>query len=220
MAEEDFRAHENPDGDYAHQEITDLVITETASQEFAPAHFYHRDPGYRPWLRKPNEPKKPTRYEEILAIMEKYVNYAVIGSRVTLVFAIVIVLDFFMAKVPNEVEIVGYKTSLGGTIQMQLSDQTAINVSKKATRKLKGKFLTVDRTRIFSVPYKLTDKENHTASLEISFYGNFIFGPIVLLLTSLVGVLYRKGFELRFNLGVASVVLSLLNIAFMHVHEF
>jgi len=220
MAEEDFRAHENPAGDFAQQDITDLVISEPTSEQFAPAHFYHRDPGYRPWLRRPDEPKRPTRYEEILAIMEKYVNYAVIGSRVTLVFAIVIVFDFFMAKVPNEVEIVGYKTSLGGTIQMQLSDSTAINVSKKATRKLKGKFLTVERTRFFSVSYKLTDKENHSASLEISHYGNFIFGPIVLLLTALVGTLYRKGYELRFNLGVASVALALLNIAFMHVHEF
>ncbi len=220
MAEDNFRAHESTANDIAQQEISDLAIRETSTQEFVPAHFYHRDPGYRPWLRKPNEPKKLTRYEEILAIMEKYVNYAVIGSRVTLVFAVVIVMDFFMAKVPHEVEIVGYKTSLGGTIQIQLSDQTAISVSKKATRKLKGKFLTVDRTRIFSVPYKLTDKENHTASLEISLYGNFIFGPIVLLLTSLVGVLYKKGFELRFNLGVASVVLSFLNVAFMHVHQF
>lgn len=203
MAEENFEARETPASDFAQQEITDLVISEPTSEQFAPAHFYHRDPGYRPWLRRPDEPKRPTRYEEILAIMEKYVNYAVIGSRVTLVFAIVIVFDFFETL-----------------IQMQLSDSTAINVSKKATRKLKGKFLTVERTRFFSVPYKLTDKENHSASLEISLYGNFIFGPIVLLLTALVGTLYRKGYELRFNLGVASVALALLNIAFMHVHEF
>lgn len=219
MANEDLRAHESSAEDYANQEVSDLVLSETTSQEIAPAYFYHRDPGYRPWLRT-NKPKKPTPYEEILAMMARNLNYAVIGSRCTLVFAIIIAFDFFLSKTPHEVEVVGYNTSLGGTIQMELNDKTVINVSKKAMRKLKGNLLTVDRTRIFSVPYKLTDKESHSASLEISIYGNFIFGPLVLLLTSLVGVLYRKGVELRFNLGVASVVLSFLNIAFMHVHEF
>lgn len=189
------------------------------SYETEPEYFYHRDPGYRPWLIA-KMPKKPTPYEEILAMMARHVDYAVIGSKCALVFSLVIVLDFMLPKTPQAVNVVGYKRSPAGTYQMQLNDSSVINVSKKAMRTLKGNVLTVARTQFFRVPYRLTDKENNTASVEISIYGNFIFGPVVLLLTSLVGVWRRKGVELRFNLGVASVVLVFLNIAFLLVHQF
>jgi hypothetical protein len=184
-----------------------------------PPYFYHRDPGYKPWLIA-KMPRKPTPYEEILAMMARHVDYAVIGSRCALVFAVLIVLDFTLPKTHHEVNVVGYKRSPAGTYQMRLNDSSVINVSKKAMRTLKGKFLTVARTKFFQVPYRLTDQQNNNASVEISIYGNFIFGPIVLLLTSLTGVVRKKGVELRFNLGVASVVLVFLNISFLLVHRF
>jgi hypothetical protein len=201
------------------EETDALLPAEINSRELAPAHFYHRDPAYRPWVIAA-APKRPTPYEEILAMMARHVRYAVIASRIVFIFSIVIALDLLLPKAQHEVTIVGYHRSAAGTVQMKLNDGSVINVSEKALRKLKTKTLTVSRSRFFNVPYRLTDKENHSASVEISLYGNFIFGPLVLLLTSLVGVLHKKGVELRFNLGVASVVLAMLNIAFMHVHKF
>ncbi len=192
---------------------------EEATQEPQHSYSYHRDPGYRPWLRT-STPRKPTPYEEILAMMARYVDYSVIASRVCFIFSVIFVSDFILPKTQHDVKIVGYAISNGGTRQIELSDGSVINVSKKAMRKLKGQLLTISRTRIFGVPYKITDKVNNTASVEISIYGNFIFGPIVLLITSLVGSVYPKGVEFRFNLGVASLVLALLNIAFLHVHKF
>ncbi len=187
--------------------------------DLEPAYGYHRDPGYRPWLRKPG-PRKPTPYEEILAMMASHLKYAVIASRCMLVFAIVIALDFILPKTQHEEKVVGYNLSAAGTYQMELNDGSVVNISKKTMRKLKGKSMTISRTIFFGVPYRLTDKEKNSASVEISIYGNFIFGPLALLLTSLVGVLHRKGVELRFNLGVASAVLAMLNIVFLHVHKF
>jgi len=201
------------------EEENSLQSAEINSHELAPAYFYHRDPAYRPWVAAA-APKRPTPYEEILALMARHVKYAAIASRVVFIFSLVIVLDLMLPKIQREVTIVGYRRSPSGTVQMKLSDGSVINVSEKAMRKLKTKTLTVSRSIFFNVPYRLADKENNTASVEISIYGNFIFGPLVLLFTSLVGVLHRKGVELRFNLGVASVVLAMLNIAFMHVHKF
>ena len=215
----ELSAPENNMEVYVAEEINDRAFDETANRELEPAYFYHRDPGYRPWLIA-SAPKKPTPYEEILAMMARHLNSAVMASRIVLVFSIIIALDFILPKTLHEVKITGYDRSPSGTYQMELSDGSVINVSKKAMRKLKGKSLTVSRSIFFSVPYRLTDRENNSASVEISIYGNFIFGPLVLLLTSLVGVLHRKGVELRFNLGVASTVLALLNIAFLHVHKF
>ena len=201
------------------EETSSLLPAEINSHELAPAHFYHRDPAYRPWVAAA-APKRPTPYEEILAMMARHVKYAVIASRIVFIFSLVIVLDFTLPKTHHEVKIIGYDRSAAGTYQMKLNDGSAINISKKGMKKLKTKELTVSRTRFFYVPYRITDKENNTVGVEVSIYGNFIFGPIVLLLTSLVGVLRRKGVELRFNLGVASGVLALLNIAFMNVHKF
>lgn len=215
----ELNPRENSEEVYSTGEISAYALAEPLSQELEPANFYHRDPAYRPWVIAAT-PKKPTPYEEILAMMARHVNHAVIACRLTLVFAVVIVLDFTLPKTLHELTVTGYNRSAAGTYQMELNDGSVINISKKAMRKLKGKLLTVSRTRFFGVPYRLMDKEKNTASVEISIYGNFIFGPLVLLLTSLVGVLYRKGVELRFNLGVASAVLALLNIAFLHVHKF
>jgi len=201
------------------EETSSLLPAEISSHELAPANFYHRDPAYRPWVAAA-APKRPTPYEEILAMMARHVKYAVMASRIVFIFSLVIVLDFMLPKTQHEVKIIGYDRSAAGTYQMKLNDNTVINISKKGMKKLKTKELTVSRSRFFNVPYRITDKENNTTGVEISIYGNFIFGPIVLLLTSLVGVLHRKGVELRFNLGVASSVLALLNITFMHVHKF
>ena len=201
------------------EETSSLLPAEINSQGLAPAHFYHRDPGYRPWLRPPG-PRKPTPYEEILAMMARHVRLAVIACRIVFVFALVIVFDFMLPKAQHEAKLLRYNLSASGTYQMVLNDGSLINISKKTMRKLKGKLITVSRTIFFNVPYRLFDKENNSAPVEISIYGNFIFGPLALLLTSLVGVLHRKGVELRFNLGVTSVVLAMLNIVFMHVHKF
>jgi hypothetical protein len=187
--------------------------------ELTPQHFHHRDPGYRPWLRPPG-PRKPTPYEEILALMATNLNYAVFSSRCVFVFSLIIALDFVLPNTSDSVEVTGYNVSTSGTIQMELNDGSVVNISKKAMRKMKSKALTISRTRLFQVPYKMTDKENNEAKFEISIYGNFIFMPLVLLITSLVGILYRKGVEFRFNLGVASLVLAILNIIFFHVHKF
>src|SRR5258707_1598205 len=219
MSDEIVRTHDNLGEDYANQEKKEVSVSEVVSQELQPGHFYHRDPCYRPWLRSPG-PRKPTPHEEILAMMARYLNCAVLASKGTLMFSIIIALDFMLPKSPKELEVTGYNTSLGGTIQVELNDGSVINISKKAMRKMRSKSLTVSRTRLFSVPYRISDKQNNTASIEISIYGNFIFMPLVLLATSLAGVWYKKGFELRFNLGVASFFLALLNIAFLHVHKF
>ena len=213
MAHDRLMTQENPTADFATEEISALAVSEVATYEPECVYAYHRDPGYRPWLRPPG-PRKPTPYEEIIAMMGRNLNYAVIASKWVLIFSVFIVLDFMLPKTPNEVEVVGYHRSPAGTYQMQLNDGSVVNVSKKAMRKLKGKLLTISRTKLFGVPYRITDKENNTSPVEVSIYGNFIFMPLDLLLTSLVGVFYRKGVELRFNLGVASFVLALLNIAF------
>jgi hypothetical protein len=201
------------------EETSSLLPAETPSYELAPANFYHRDPGYRPWLIAAT-PRKPTPYEEIIAVMARHVKYAVVASRVVFIFSIVVVLDFLLPKTQHEMTVTGYHQAPSGTYQMRLNDGSVIDISKKAMRKLKTKALTITRTRFFNVPYRLTDKQNNMASVEISIYGNFIFGPLVMLLTSLVGILHRKGVELRFNLGVASVVLAMLSIAFLNVHKF
>jgi len=146
------------------KETGSLLPAEINSQETAPAHFYHRDPAYRPWVAAA-APKRPTPYEEILAMMARHVKYAVIASRVVFIFSLVIAMDLLLPKVQQEVKIVGYDRSAAGTYQMKLHDGSVINISKKAMRKLKTKLLTVSRSRFFNVPYRLTDKENNTASV-------------------------------------------------------
>ena len=108
-----------------------LPSTEIDSQQLAPPYYYHRDPGYRPWLIA-SMPKKPTPYEEILAMMARHLKYAVFASKVVFIFSIIIAMDFMLPKRLHEVKITGYNRSPSSTYQMELNDGSVVNVSKKA----------------------------------------------------------------------------------------
>ncbi|MGC4023475.1 MAG: hypothetical protein QM734_16755 [Cyclobacteriaceae bacterium] len=219
MSTETPRSQEMQEGNYLPANLPDAQLTEVTYWEQEVLYPYHRDPAYRPWVLA-TLPKKPTHYQEILTIMRTNVSHAVLASWISLAFALTIVADFTLPMRTNEVKVTGYDRSPAGTYQMKLSDGSVINVSKKIMRTVSGDFLSITRTNLFGIPYRITDREKHVARVEISIYGNFIFMPLSLLLTSLVGAGYKKGFELRYNLGVASSVLVFLNIAFLFIHRF
>jgi len=97
----------------AQENASNRAIGQIDSQELEPAYFYHRDPAYRPWVIA-SAPKKPTPYEEILALMARHLNYAVIASKIVFVFSIIILLDLMLPKALHDLKVVGYDRSASG----------------------------------------------------------------------------------------------------------
>jgi hypothetical protein len=188
----------------------------------------HRDPRYRP---RPTTyaPRRPTHREEILAMMANSLRYTLMISRFTLLFSAVLFADFTLppVKIVSQVntiiqEHVGSRRFRENRIKLELNDGKSVTVSgAEASNLTSVKKVGVYRSAWFSVPLAVEDEMTHyKVPVQLSIYGNFIFWPILLLLTSLVGTFYWKGVEFRFNVGIVNLILFLLTLIFLNVHKF
>jgi curved DNA-binding protein CbpA len=183
----------------------------------------HRDPRYRPRPKNQQRPKKPTHREEILSMMATNLRYALMISRLTLLFSVVLITDYSMPPVKSKTEVVAENpTNRGSTYKLELRDGRTVSVSREAARNLRhADQIAIYRSAWFSVPMSLEDERTHyRTSIQLSIYGNFIFWPILLMITSLVGTFYWKGVEFRFNVAIVNVILFLLTLVFLQIHKF
>jgi len=184
----------------------------------------HRDPGYRP--RPPGSFSRKSQKQELLEVMQDYLKYALITSRVALVFSILLVFDFLLPqkKEAREVLFTSYRKEYrsGRSMQLNLQNDVVISLSHKDASKFEqGTKIVVHRSSVFDVPMFIENESNHfIAKVPVSIYGNFIFCPLVMIITSLFGSFYKKGIEFRFNLGVVNLLLTLLSLLFLRIHFF
>jgi curved DNA-binding protein CbpA len=184
----------------------------------------HRDPRYRP--RPPGSFSRKTKRQELLEVMKEYLKYALIISRVTLIFAVVLTFDFVLPKVKTEREILStsfrkeYRSS--SSMQLNLKDGEAIKLSREDVQEFRrGATIFIFRSSLFGVPITIENEQTHyKARIPVAIYGNFIFCPLIMLITSLLGAFYWKGVEFRFNLGVVNFFLALLSLLFLRIHLF
>jgi curved DNA-binding protein CbpA len=184
----------------------------------------HRDPRYKP--RPPGSFSRKSKRQELLDVMSDYLKYAIIISRLSLAFAILLVLDFSMPKEKTERQVLytSYRKEIRGgrSIQLNLKDGVAISLSKKDAQEFRqGEKIFIYRSSLFGVPTAVENEKTHfIAKIPVAIYGNFIFFPMILLITSILGVFYWKGVEFRFNLGVVNFFLTLLSVILLRIHFF
>jgi curved DNA-binding protein CbpA len=181
----------------------------------------HRDPRYRPQPK--TAARRPSRREELLALMATHLRHALMVSRLTLLFSVILIADYSLPSKKIATSIVGEQaTNRGSSFKLELGDGKSVSISREAAKKMgSGKHVIVHQSALFSIPQSLEDERTHYRSpIEVSIYGNFAFGPLILLITSLLGTFYWKGVEFRFNLGIVNFLLLLLNLVFLQIHKF
>jgi curved DNA-binding protein CbpA len=183
----------------------------------------HRDPRYRPRPQNQSRQRKPTHREEILSMMAANLRYALMISRLTLLFSIVLITDYSLPPTKSKTQVLAENaTDRGANYKLELRDGKTVSVSREAARNLRrADQIAIYRSAWFSIPMALEDERTHyRTAIQLSIYGNFIFWPVLLLLTSLVGTFYWKGVEFRFNVAIVNVILFLLTLAFLQIHKF
>ncbi|MBN8653628.1 MAG: J domain-containing protein [Cytophagales bacterium] len=184
----------------------------------------HRDPRYRP--KPPGQGQSGSRRRQALEAMRDYLKYAIMLSRLALLFSAVLIADYTLPSKKTREEIVSIKNPRevrrDGAYKLSLQDGEVINLrSESAVEFERGAAITLYSSAWFSVPLVIeNERTQFKAQILGSIYGNFIFLPIVLLLTSLLGTFWWKGIEFRFNLGVVNGLLMLLSFIFLRIHNF
>ena len=162
----------------------------------------------------------------MLEVMRDYLKYSLIISRLTLVFSALLIADFSLPKEKSERAVLTtsfrkeYRSSR--SMQLNLEDGVTLSLNKADASKFhQGEHILVYRSSLFDVPMAVENEETHfKAKIPVAIYGNFIFCPLVIIITSLLGTFYWKGIEFRFNLGVVNLLLALLSVLFLRIHFF
>lgn len=206
-------------GDPLRKAAYDQMLRGTTTEVKTPP--AHRDPRYRPKARQRGS-LRPTRREEILAMMAAHLRYAIFVSRLTLLFSIVLIADYSLPQTQTTEQIRSHYEDGRSTLKIVLSDGRSVTVNRLAALKISRETqLIIYRSALFSIPMSLEEEHTHNRiPIEISIYGNFIFWPIILLATSLMGTFYWKGVEFRFNVAIVNAILFILTIVFLQVHKF
>ncbi len=184
----------------------------------------HRDPKYRP--RPPGSFSRKSKRQEMLEVMSDYLKYALMISRMTLVFSTILIADFSLPRERTELEVLyaSYRNEYRSSRSMQLNlkDGVTISLNRKDANSFKqGEKILVYRSSLFDIPIEVENERTHfKAKIPVAIYGNFIFCPLVMIITSLLGTFYWKGVEFRFNLGVVNFLLGLLSLLFLRIHFF
>lgn len=177
----------------------------------------HRDPRYRP---KPPGfvHNRTSQRKEMLEWMTHNLQKAIRLSQFTLCCSIFLFIDFCLPAKEEVQRIVGFETTYGrrGTsgIRIQSSGGKLFTVNRNSAIRLSaGDTIVIHSSPILSVPKRVLNQAgSFNSRIRVSIYGNFIFFPVIWILTSALGVFYEKGVEFRFNLSIVNALLIIFNL--------
>ncbi|AHM61081.1 chaperone protein DnaJ [Flammeovirgaceae bacterium 311] len=162
--------------------------------------------------------KNPLDEQELV---KPYLHYAYALSKIALVFCFLLFIDFLLPLRLQKDRAVYltdvYSVQKGNTVHDHTKIETwsgkQVKVSKEAGMQFSSNpNMLVYKTRLFSKARYVTSvlKRETRYLIGRSIYGNFIFLPLILLLTAFLGSIKRFTPELDFSLGLVSGVLMLI----------
>lgn len=171
----------------------------------------HRDPRYR---RQSRPVKKENRQ---LELMKNYVHLAVKVCWVGCFVCFFLLIDFCIPhRVLNDTVLGLYTKNSGRTrshVVVSASGQR-IKIGFEDLRTMtQGGRIEITETFITSTPIKIyVPDKAHTITSMATLYRTYVFVPLLLVVTSVLGVLIRNRVELQFNFGIVSFVLLIFTL--------
>lgn len=177
----------------------------------------HRDPRYRPKPPGYRPPPRPT----VRDTMAEYLPYFRYVSWGALVLSFLLAVDFFIPykKVTEKLEQVEMATGR----RNQFSHYIFVTESGRRIKvyNYTARYLTEEETvvyyhtRLFNTVMYLSDV-GPVLELKIGYlYKTLVFVPMIMLISSVLGVFYRKTVEFPFNLSLVSGVLLIVTLAIL-----
>lgn len=177
----------------------------------------HRDPKYRP---KPPGYKPPKRHT-VKDTMADYLPYFRYMSWAGMILAFVVAVDFFLPyhevteKLVNVSEITGRRNQFSHYI-FHVANGKDIKVYNYTARYLTNEEnIVYHETMIFRTVMYISDV-GPVLQIKIGYlYKTLVFFPLLLLMSSVLGVFYRKTVEFPFNLSLVSGMLLIITLTIL-----
>lgn len=171
----------------------------------------HRDPAYK--NRRPHQRVSNTYSQREL--IEQYLPYAIWCCRVGLLLAFAIFADGFL---PNRISI--EETDVIYEIRSRRASYYELTTKSGIKLKLHNEELhyylyphsqfRLLRTRILAIPVSVSETNGQEIQEIGHLYRTTIFFPIILALTSALGLIFRKRSEFSFSLCTVSGILTII----------
>ncbi|HEX5172004.1 MAG TPA: DnaJ domain-containing protein [Cyclobacteriaceae bacterium] len=182
----------------------------------------HRDPAYR--RRRPTANTsvgKPTMRD----LIEHYLPLFVKISLVAFCFCMLLLIDYTLPfkksleKVIDTYYYKGYRTGRYGSSEayrvIVTNENKKYKVAEADLPVKTGDLIFISASRLLGVPVSIQFNAGERWIFRSTIYQNFVFMPLILLLTSAVGVFWKRYAELRFNLGIINGILLILILFFL-----
>ncbi len=179
----------------------------------------HRDPRYQP--KSPGY--RPPRKQTVSDTMAEYLPYFRYISWAGLCFSILLALDFFIPykAVTDQLESVTVVTGRSNQFShyiFRAENGKEIKVYNYTARYLvEEEKIVYHQTRIFGTVMYLSDV-GPVLEIKIGYlYKTLLFVPLLLLVSSFLGVYHRKTVEFPFNLSLVSGMLLIISLVIVIV---
>ena len=183
----------------------------------------HRDPAYRRRRPPVNRKNEKSGMQEL---MEAYTPFVAKISLTAFIFCMALLIDYALPfaktteKITDSYSYRGFQRGYARSEVIVTNENSRYKLSSlDVAHFMVGDLIIVSSSRLFRIPAFIHSKGGYRAKFHTTIYGNFIFMPLILLVTSSLGV-FLKNLELKFNLGVMNFLVLVLNLIFLFSHKF
>lgn len=194
----------------------DLSRTITWTEPLVTPQPAHRDPAYR---RRRAQPRPRPGPPPVNPWLVRYQRYALIISRVAFVFCVVLIIDAILPARQDDEKIVqtiylGDGADQSHVVAIRTNYGSRVTFDTHTPRAFaEGTIVYLYRTRILSIPRRI-EAGGVTERISATLLGNFAFLPVVLSVTSALGVFRKDNRQLLNSLGVVNMFLLFLCLLF------
>ncbi len=201
--------------DWEKRKMYDLSFENPFIDVKAPATKPHRDPKYRP---KPPGYKPPKRHT-VQETMAEYLPYFRIISWVGVVIFLLVLVDFIVPHRIIEDELAEVQTVKGPRNSFRYFVFVTASGEEIKVYDLHAGLLTKERriryaeTVVFKTKMYISDP-GPTYQVKMGYlYRALVFIPLILGVSSVIGIGYRKNIELPFNMSIVSASFLIITVA-------